>query len=256
LISVTGNGEVIAVCGLFTYDDSGNVLIEETDLDGDGTEDFRLTYTYNGNRHTVIREVDADGDGVIDLLGRTVYTYDADGNLIRQESDSDDPRMASMYWTFMSQKCSQIYFEHGLVPSGECDHFVDYFLDVHFIDATPEMLVVPYGYGISAYGTLFPSETFIFGTCNQTHDESGNMLTRECDYDDDGTVDERHTNTYDENGRVFRATLRYPVDEITTTTIVYLSTYDTNGNILTQEWDADGDGKLDIRTTYTYDCWE
>jgi hypothetical protein len=31
---------------------------------------------------------------------------------------------------------------------------------------------------------------------------------------------------------------------------------DTNGNILNQEWDADGDGKLDVRSTYTYGCWE
>ncbi len=240
----------------FTYDDSGNVLTEETDLDGDGTEDIRLTYTYDGNRHTVIRELDVDGDGIIDLLGRTVYTYDADGNLIRQQSDSDDPRMAGMYWTFMSQKCSQIYFEHGVVPSGECDHFVAYFFDVHFIEVSPEMLVLPYGYGLFPYGTFFPNEILMFGTCSQTFDRNGNMLTRECDYDDDGTVDERHANTYDDNGRIFRATLRYPVDETSTVTIVRLSAYDADGNILTQEWDADGDGKLDVIATYSYDCWE
>ena len=234
----------------YTYDDSGNVLTEETDLDGDGTADFRLIRTYDGNRDTVIRELDIDGDGIIDPLGHTIYTYDADGNLIRQEPDIDDPETLEMYWNFMTEKCTQIYHEHDFIPFGECDHFVD-----NYFERTPELLRFRYANLIFPYGTVFLKETFVFGTCNQTYDENGNMLTRECDYDNDGTAEELYTNTYDENGRVFRAALHYPGDE-TTITVVNLRTYDANGNIQTQEWDANGDGTMDVRSTYAYDCWE
>jgi hypothetical protein len=97
----------------YFYDANGNQTMQEHDSDADGTVDSRNIYTYNANGNLAMVENDCNADGTVclrnawDAYGNQTllqyyyqygnvlfstaytYTYDANGNMIMKETDSD-----------------------------------------------------------------------------------------------------------------------------------------------------------------------
>lgn len=69
----------------FTYGDSGEVVLTESETDGDGHLDLRVFVTYDEEANIVAREWDYLADGTVN--GRV--HYDPEGREIRSESDDD-----------------------------------------------------------------------------------------------------------------------------------------------------------------------
>ncbi len=71
---------------LYRYDANGN-LIEELWYDADGKLEYTIDYTYNGgNKKTKAVSFNANGEQV----GKSVYKYDAKGNIIEEDRFKDD----------------------------------------------------------------------------------------------------------------------------------------------------------------------
>ncbi len=69
----------------YTYDTDGNLLVLETDYNGDGIPDERATATYDaeGNILTLNQEL-LGPEGALVSYGYSVYSYDAEGRLTAQ----------------------------------------------------------------------------------------------------------------------------------------------------------------------------
>jgi len=86
-----------------------------------------------------------------------------------------------------------------------------------------------------------------------TYDANGNLIKEEEDDDNDGTIDEAYYYTYDANGNMTKEEGDWnPYDG--TIDEVYYYTYDANGNMTKEEGDEDNDGTIDYVDSYTYDA--
>ena len=85
-----------------------------------------------------------------------------------------------------------------------------------------------------------------------TYDKDMNKPLVELTYDDNGQIIDRTENTYDENGNCVERINTYNYDD-TTVTVKQISTFDANGNVLTEKIYEDGDLSYEYRYTYTAD---
>ncbi|MEJ2436621.1 MAG: hypothetical protein P8Y35_01110, partial [Sulfurovaceae bacterium] len=84
-----------------------------------------------------------------------------------------------------------------------------------------------------------------------TYDDSGNMLSKNYDFNGDESIDISYTYTYDEHNNILRESRDTNGDG--NADRIYTYTYDSNNNMLSENYDYNGDGNVDQIITYTYD---
>jgi len=116
-----------------------------------------------------------------------------------------------------------------------------------------------------AFSLLFGWSVLIFGCASPQLSDSQysrngknndcNMQTKdEVFFVDGGTVDRRYTYTYDTNGNVLTEEVDYDADGTVDKLNSWTYTYDSDGNMLSEERDYGADGTGAERHTYTYDA--
>jgi hypothetical protein len=81
-----------------SYDAKGNLILKETDSNGDGIVDSRIASYFDANNRMTRDEEDTNADGVVDI--RTTFAYDANGNGILNESDTNADGIVDIRWSY------------------------------------------------------------------------------------------------------------------------------------------------------------
>lgn len=230
---------VVIQAETYEYDDTGNLIRQSFDGDGDGVDNFVQTYTYDENNNLTSRSTDRDGDGSIESITTTTYTYDENNNILSKVSDFSDDGGTTDY------SLNFTYDESGNVTSESIDYQGDGEID--FVTTTT----------YDAAGNVIqeisgPTNGLQTRVVNNTYDEQGNLLQTVTDSDNDGEIDRIRTFSYDAAGNQIRSTSDFNADGVADTTFV--STYDEAGNLLSSASDFNGTGVLQDFFLYTYDA--
>ncbi len=165
----------------YAYDSNGNKILYESDSGADGTADYRETYAYDDNGNRTLYEEDTDADGTADY--RENYAYDANGNKTLYERDSNGDGTVDRRETYA-------YDANGNLTLREIDSDGDGVVDYRSI----------YAYDANGNRTLNEEDFDADGTAEYretyAYDANGNRTLRETDSDGDGTVDQRHLYTF------------------------------------------------------------
>jgi hypothetical protein len=288
LISIAGLSLGLGACVPKddTADDSSVDSVEEPDLAGcavtrdsyEGQAELpseRLVTTYNDNGDYALLEWYSFPSGEPELSGRTVYSYDDDGLLIRMDQYPNDPEWLE-YWTIFSHEDGLLAMEESYRvysdepdAEGELIGRMTYSYDqdgrlaeqahdpvegapMRWVYSYDGDLLVTYEYDYGADGTI--DARFSYG-----YDEDGTLLTDEYDDAVDGVVDIRWTYRYDERGNLIAEEKDGPVDGETG---VYADgevdrlinhSYDDSDLLVRSETDYDADGTASLRVSYGYD---
>ena len=207
----------------------------------DGTPDRILTYTYDANGNLTREEVDNNGGGTPDRI--LTYTYDANGNLTREEVDDSGFSTQDSINTYT-------YDANGNLTREEIDENGD---------GTPEWIVIT---TYDANGDRTRAEVDYnndgtpdsINTYTYTYDANGNLTREEVDANDDGTPDRIVIYTYDANGNWTKVEYDYDGDGNPDSIYIYTYTYDANGNWTKVEMNVGDDGTPHRINTYTYDA--
>lgn len=206
----------------------------ETIYDGDmdGTADGRCVPTYDDKNRVQGVECDNDANGMTDYS--CVYTYKDNTTVIECDENNDGT---------VDSVSTLLRDDEGNILESELDSDAD---------------------GSADEKTIF------------TYDEDGNIVTMEYDDGANGMIDSWCDHTYEEDGKIeirqcggshgfvdWRCTERQGEEKTTVVECDYQMdesidsrmTYDEEGNLLSVEYDIDGDGTFDNITTYLYDCW-
>jgi hypothetical protein len=253
---------------IYTYDADGNLDTVTVDEDADGLIDRIITYTWtaDGQQSTIGYDLDADGvdDYTVEyyydaagneiraklLMGTTTieaydYTYDADGNMLSYEVDSDGDGV-------VDSRATYTWDVNGNLVRTETDSDGNYLADeiiTYTYDADDNLIEVQTD--SDADGTVDTSAWY-------TYDSAGNLDRVAFDQDGDGFLvsSEDYCLLYDwspDGSEESRIDFDSDCDDVSD--LVHLErTYDSDGNRLTSRWDKDFDGSLDEIYTYTYDA--
>lgn len=252
----------------YTYDDSGNVVLEQWDSRADGVIDTSTAFAYDEDGNPLVEE-HLDSIGV---PSRHLYTYDTSGRLVREEVFYGDPGQLLYYDVYEFDENGNLLREEGfngrdnastrrtiytydadeqLVKKEEYQHFCIEW-EVFTGDVVARRTVYTYdGDGDPSLEEVDGSECEVAdGVVDVSHqrtfDASGNLLVEITEYKGRSTV--RKVHTYDEQGN------RLKIESFThqpglpddTPNSVTTWTYDSHGNMLTSTYD-------NIRRVYTYD---
>ncbi len=229
--------------GYLSRVDASDKLQYEAYTDGDGVETTRLDYSYDGSGNLVVETHDLEADGAIDVT--YTWTYDAWGNeLTRVTSGLWD---ADYAWTYTYDAANDVlvaeYDGYGDATDGVIDLRVSFTRDT---DGRP--LTAAYDYDLDGDAELTVSRSWdaAGNALAETWDYDG--LT-----DAWGTpyVDWSWTLTYDEDDNVLTSTYDTGADGLTPDVWTY--TY-ADGLRATQDVDYAGDGVLDAQYRYIYDA--
>ena len=91
-------------------DDAGNVVLEETDRNGDGNADTRTHLTYSAEGDLVLKEVDRGLDDIVDERHRWEYE---DGNLQAYEIDRDADCVIDSRTSYFTDETGVILWEEN-----------------------------------------------------------------------------------------------------------------------------------------------
>jgi serralysin len=239
-----------------TYDDRGNIATSRR-VGSDSIETY--TYDANGNNTLVVESsggsatyetvrVYDDNDNRIsvyysDLISTPVRTtgyintYDAIGNLTREESDSNGdgvPNSLDTTYTYddMGNQTSENYYSNGIVVEIYTSTF----------DANGNETTQTNDYDADGVS----EETYTY-----TFDANGNRTKKTYERYDDGVFNRRTIETF-ANGKPTGFIRDMDGDGISE----YISTrtYDVNGKLSQSSIDSDGDGSPERSSTLTYDA--
>jgi antitoxin component YwqK of YwqJK toxin-antitoxin module len=260
----------------YTYDDSGNVVLEQWDIEADGVIDNLTAFTYDEDGNPLVKER-------LDSLGsrsRHLYTYDTSGRLVREEVFYGDPGQLLYFDVYEFDENGNLLREEGLnardnastrrtiytydadeqlVKKEEYQHFcIDW--EVFTGDVVSRRTIYMYdGDGNPSLEEVDGSECEVTdGVVDERHqrtfDASGNLFVEISEYKDRSTV--RKVHTYDEQGNRLKTEsfTHQPGLPDDTPYLVSTWTYDSHGNMLTSASDRTNDPADDnTRRVYTYD---
>jgi len=201
----------------YTYNDDGDYLSRSLDLDGDSLFDSITSFTYDTNGNTLIETVDEDGDGLIDQVINS-YTYDQLGNII-SESEYDNGSIKLTLRTFD---------ENGNNLSESVDQTSDGTFDGRYTrtyNASNNLL----SEAVDSDGNDQADNVEFY-----TYDDNNILTLVEYDTDADGQIDAQESITYDANNNVTRKL--YEQFSPTIEEYELRFTYDANGNQLSEEY--------------------
>jgi len=209
---------------------------EWIDSNNDEKDDEVAKYTYDTNGNLIKEARDISDDGTVDYAMN--YTYDPNGNLIKEERDnSNDGTIDSVTIT------NNTYDANGNLIITEIDLNNDEAID----------LVIKFTY--DANGNLIKSESEIIAfkiksVINYTLDHNWYLIKEEHRNPVDGTIYLVINYTYNDNW----CRIKEEHDRDADGKIDYLKkiTYDRDGNRIKEEGDSDGDGKIDYFKNFTY----
>lgn len=241
------------------HDAQDHLVLEATDNGADGSDDNLTEYAWDGDLE-VMRRTDFNGDGAWETVEERTYT---DGLLTGWTLDvGDDGEVdQSRTWT---------HDAGGHVLVDELDSNADGTVDARYTYVWDGDLLVEERYDSNADGVVDRS-------FSHTYDEQGRQVRTELDKDGDGVTDEIGVKEWDgddlialrvdsdadgtwdyvleqdfEDGML--VALREDVDGDGTWDTVETYGWDEEGRPLLKEVDAGGDGVVDKRTTWEWDC--
>jgi len=189
-----------------SYDDNG-ILVATSHLNNHNRTSI-TTYTYdkNGNK---IKEVEKNSDGEIESIDE--YAYDKNHNILTDIRDYNGDRVIDYITRYTYNEDNKILTEIETMDDKDIAN------------------------------NIISRETIEY-----TYDANGNLI-KEIQKEDDGDITIKNTYTYDSNNNLMKE-IEEEGEDVTTTTY----TYDDKSNPLTISEDSDSNGVIDIVTTSTY----
>jgi acyl-CoA-binding protein len=212
----------------------------DADYDMNGTTDEVTTFTYDSNGN-MIKETNNDLTDIDDEIATLIY--DANGRLIRDELD---------VWPFgsINEAGTYTYDANGRLMSRKEDSGNNGTTDA----------VETYTYNASGNLTGYGEDTDNNGIIDivetYSYDANGNLTRGEGDTNNNGTIDEVFTASYDANNNAISSA--FDSDNNGTIDGTGTFTYDANGNLIREEYDTDNNGTTDERYTHSWEkgpCW-
>ena len=230
------------------YNNEGLLVEENIDSGDDGRIDDRWTYEYLSDgrlslkkRHDVTNE-----PGYVDRGYLWIYTYDAMSKLTLEECYECAGGFDGCSDKHPIQQTIYRYDNDGNLAEEEFDNQAD---------GTPDRIIT-YSYDSNGYLIAAEYDDNADGNVDVVwmyyYDDEGKLVKREVDDYNDGFVDSTKTYFYDEDGNLI--TEVYVFMDSARTRHTY--TCDTAGNLLKDDYDWNDDSEIDVRTIYTYGCWD
>ncbi|MGE0086057.1 MAG: hypothetical protein AB7S75_16735 [Desulfococcaceae bacterium] len=192
-----------------------------------------------------IAEWDNDKDGNIDSI--IYYTYDSEGNLLTEETDSDNDETID----FVTEN----RYEGSLLKKkifNENDNGV-YEIWEYFYDNNRLISINAEG----SYTIISPDKPESSGSFHIiytfVYDESGNIIAKNAVNPDNGSVDSVFSYEYDLNGNVIKELIDYNNDGEFESVTVTNYIYDNCGYMAEAHIDIDDDGVIDKSGYYTWE---
>ena len=251
----------------YTWNEAGRLVTYQMDYDNDGTADYSTTTQFDAETGLpTIREIDNDNDGTVDtvvrfvtadangyttethtettsgaVVGRTVYTVDANGNVLTM--------------TRYDAAGDKTYYRENTFNDN--DRLVMQLTDSDADGEWEGTLVVDYDEAGQATTTSYNSaanqdnpdtpELVITGTA---WDENGYRTAGTIDRSNNGQIDANFESTYDADGNMLTDVTTGSGDEAAD--YIENNVYDADGQLLSQTQDFYGDSTSDSVETYTY----
>ncbi len=215
----------------YTYDDKGNMLIDDSAYNSNRR--FTITYTYdeNGRILTATETTKEYKENPVELVYN--YTYDENGNLLSRLRACEDDGIRfyrGMVYTYDSQ--NRMITEHELQGQGEVTNKYTYAYDENgrktikrWESVTDDDWWIEELYAYDSNGTQYV----------KTYSDGGDLEAYVYSYE------------FDKNGRLTKKTYTERDDKETR-----VSTYDTAGNIINIHRTKE-DGSVDETYTYAFD---
>ena len=195
-----------------------------------------LTFAYDAEDNLVSNAYDFEGDGIAD--GRTEYSYDADGNLVRLEFYWDDNLLHSITTITYDMYGNETSRQYDYDADGTPDSF-----DTYTYDSNGNQIRAEYDSDGDGSPDVFNSYTY---------DAEDNLIRQEYDYGAEGILDAIYSYTYDARGNLLREETDYDGDG--SPDYRYSYAFDDQDNLTREEYDSGADGILDGIFSYTYDA--
>jgi len=192
------NDGVIDDIANHTYNVDGNYLRRECAKDWYKNNIFYYTYDEHGKK--IKSEKDYKRDGIIDTV--TQYIYDAHGNM-NESYEMDQSGVSSDYKTYYTSdaygnysQTRQYRINNG--TQGGLVKLFNYYYDVsnYSYDSNNPPIKIEKGF----HDGPFNDVRYL------TYNENGYVIKKEIDQDDDGTIDDTITNTFNSEGNWISST--------------------------------------------------
>lgn len=227
----------------YEYDEAGRVVGSTTDADGDGAADSGWRIEYDDAGQAVRYASDEDGDGAPEAV--TTYEYDEAGRLVRFDMDADADGFVDRI-SRITREC--IAGEPCELYRSETAEDRRY-RPLRWDDTYEEDRRLERVLDRDADGSVDERTTYLY-------DDEGVLQRIEFDEDADGRVDSTATVTSrDAEGRPLRLRYRRGGDVVATEAYTYddagnpvsRTVTDADGNVLTREaYEYDADGRLQM----------
>jgi len=235
------------------------LLTTEVDSNADFTADVRTTFVYNTDGTLYAEQYDNEADGAIDA--NVTYSYDSNQNVITEKNYTHPDSDPKSIITYTYNAAKDILTEaHDTNANQTVDFSITYtYQNAQKTTKLRQWITRPFPSTTTqySYNPLLVLEELVLenGTTASlvayTYDPANdNLLTKEDDYEADGTYDRIISYGYDVNGSLTTELHDDNADGIPEFKLIH--TYDADLNLVQTITDIGDSGHINAITTYTW----